>query len=119
MCGNVRYLLTSRPIDSAICHCSDCRRSSGAQSVAWVAVPLQDFKFVKGEPAIYNSSKNIERGFCPQCGTTLSYFNKKAGKNIDITVGSIDEPEKYPPGKDFFCREKLWWVEPTTQNLEN
>lgn len=117
MCGQIRYVLTSDPIYQTMCHCSDCRRAAGAQSVAWVTVKDEHFAFTKGGPQRYRSSPHVVRTFCPTCGTSLTYWNERRDGETDIQTGSLDHPEDYPPTKDLFCRDRLPWVEPTTQDL--
>ncbi len=114
MCGRVRYILQSKPFESSMCHCTDCRKASGSHSVAWVTVPADDFECV-GTPTSYASSPGVKRTFCPACGTSLTFHSKKREGYIDIATGSLDRAESYPPEKDLFCEEKLPWVEFSTK----
>lgn len=119
MCGEIRYKLTCEPIYSTMCHCADCRRAAGAQAVAWVTVPDRNFLLTKGEPVRYKSSPPVERTFCPVCGTSLTYRSEERDQETDITTGSLDRSEDFPPTKDLFCRDRLPWVEPTTTNVRD
>ena len=116
MCGQVRYLLSCDPVLATMCHCSDCRRSCGAQSVAWVIVPVEHFSFTQGEPVRFASSQDVERTFCSKCGTSLTYQVKRREHQMDITTGSLDDPEAYPPTQDYYCRDRLSWVRNCTEN---
>lgn len=118
MCGKIRYVLTTNPTHSTMCHCSDCRQAIGAQSVAWITVPVQHLVFTQGEPTVYNSSPDVSRTFCSHCGTSLTYRHEKHSSGIDITTGSLKNPESFPPTKDVFVRDKLPWIEPSSQNIE-
>ncbi len=118
MCGRIRYKLTCEPIYATMCHCSDCRRACGAQAVAWVTVPDKHFSFTKGQPQRYQSSPKAERTFCPTCGTSLTYRNEERDDETDVTTGSLDNPEQFPPTQDYYCRDRLSWVEPTTDKLK-
>ncbi len=119
MCGKIRYVLTTKPTHSTICHCSDCRRATGSQSVAWVSVPVEHFSISQGDVESYNSSPKVLRTFCSTCGTSLTYRHEEHSSGIDITTGSLDQPELFPPTKDIFCRDKLLWVTSSTKNVEN
>ena len=66
-CGAVRYEVAGEPQHVALCHCSDCRKSSGAPMVAWAAFAEEQFKLVEGEPVTFNSSGAAMRSFCPKC----------------------------------------------------
>ncbi len=110
MCGEVRYRATCEPSHSTICHCSDCRKAAGAQSVAWLTFPAESFSFVKGSPGVYRSSEHVERTFCPPCGTSLSYRNDHRPDAVDVTTGSADDPEPFPPKEQVFPDEKISWA---------
>ncbi len=118
MCGKIRYVLTTDPTFSTMCHCSDCRHAIGAHSVPWVTVPVQHFVTIQGKPSHYKSSPNVLRTFCSTCGTPLTYRHMEHSSGIDITAGSLDNSEQFPPTKDVFVRDKLSWVEPSTKNIE-
>jgi hypothetical protein len=110
LCGAVRYRVSERPRIAVLCHCADCRRACGAQSVAWITVPAGSFAFVQGEPERFRSSPPVVRTFCGTCGTPLTYQTEKRAQDIDITTGSLDDPEAFPPAKEFFTEQKLSWV---------
>ena len=110
MCGAVRYRAGQPPRISTICHCEDCRKSAGAQSVAWVTFPFQSFAFVRGEPLEYRSSPPVVRTFCGRCGTSLTYRSDERAEEIDVTTASLDDPEAFPPSKDVFAEQKLSWA---------
>ena len=116
MCGQIRYSISSEPIYATMCHCGDCRRSCGAQAVAWITVAEEDFCFTKGEVARFASSATVERTFCAKCGTSLTYKIERRKGEINITTGSLDDPEAYPPTKDYYCRDKLAWVKYCTED---
>ena len=109
-CGKVRFNAAGKVLSRANCHCQNCRRAAGAQSVAWITVPTAEFKFTSGEPKRYRTDTGAYRTFCGDCGTSLTYEHESRPGEIDITTGSLDEPEKFPPAKDFAAEEKLSWV---------
>ena len=110
-CGQVRFRAAGDPIYQANCHCANCRRAIGAQAVAWVTVRRSDFEFEKGNPRRYQTDTGAWRTFCDLCGTSLTYETDMRPDEIDITTGSLDRPEDFPPTKDVFPEEKLLWVD--------
>jgi hypothetical protein len=110
-CGQVRYKATEKPIYQANCHCANCRKAAGAQSVAWITVHSSAFEFEKGTPKRFRTDTAAWRTFCDVCGTSLTYECDTRPGKIDITTGSLDRPEDFPPRKDVFPDEKLPWVE--------
>ena len=72
-CGWIRYETEVTPFDETNCHCSICRRTTGAPFVAWFSVPRSQFRLVCGEPTRFRSTAEGTRSFCPQCGTQLTF----------------------------------------------
>lgn len=110
-CGAVRYRLEAEPFDAGYCHCTLCRRSSGAPVLAFATVPLDKFVIAKGEPAKRRSSSFGERWFCRDCGTQLAMHVDHQPDTIDFTIPSLDDPESVAPGFHIFTGEQIGWFE--------
>lgn len=108
LCGGVRYTVTGEPESSSICHCVSCRRAAGAQSVAWISVPLDNFSFVSGVPAEYRSSEGVIRTFCGACGTSLTCHHEDED-SIDVTTASLDDPDAFEPTHHIWIEDKVGW----------
>lgn len=106
-CGEIRYEFDAEEFPVANCHCSMCRRTSGAPYVTWLVVPVETFRYTKGEPQILNSSETGTRYFCDKCGTPVACINSTHPEIIDITLGSLDEPEKFEPTFDVYKDTRL------------
>jgi hypothetical protein len=106
----VKFQATGPVMSQANCHCDNCRRAAGAQAVAWITVHSSQFEFTSGEPKRYRTDTAAYRTFCGDCGTSLTYENDSRPNEIDITTGSLDDPESFAPTKDVFADEKLSWV---------
>lgn len=109
-CGAVRYTVAGAPDRVVVCHCPDCRRAAGAQSVAWMFLSLENYEITQGVPAEQVSSPGVVRKFCSSCGTTLSWEGDKHPRRIDVTVGSLDNPEQFPPTRAVYRKHKLPWA---------
>jgi hypothetical protein len=110
-CGAVRYRVSGAAAHSSICHCNDCRRSSGAPFVAWFAVTSDCFKLVAGEPGRWSSDGDALRHFCGRCGTPLHYVNQRvAPGQVDLPTCTLDDPEAMPPQIQVQTTERLGWV---------
>jgi hypothetical protein len=108
-CGQVRYEAGGTPYHLTLCHCTDCRRTTGAPAVAWFSVPASRFRLVQGSPTQYRSSASAWRTFCGACGTPLTY-QRDGSDEIDITTCSLDDPEALPPEDQTFARSRLRWM---------
>lgn len=110
-CGAVRYEMPGEAIHQALCHCSDCRRHSGAPMVAWGLVRTEDFK-VTGETTAYASSEHGRRLFCGACGTSLFYTNDQVFPGqIDIQTATLDDPDAIAPAAQIQIAERIGWME--------
>lgn len=110
-CGDVRYRLVGDPIMTALCHCNLCRRASAAPAVAWAMYAETQVEFLKNAPAIYASSAEARRGFCPRCGTPISFAADYIPGLIDITIGSLDDPNQLPPAFHYWESKRLSWLQ--------
>jgi hypothetical protein len=109
-CGAIRYEAGSAPFDETVCHCTICRRTTGAPFVAWFSVPRSGFQFLQGSPTRFRSTAKGTRTFCPCCGTQLTFEHDDLLDEIDVTTCSLDEPELVPPRDHTRTSSKLRWV---------
>lgn len=111
-CGSVRYALTEAP-EAEFCHCGMCRRATGGAFAALATVPKTAFRWTRGTPKAFDSSTAARREFCGDCGTPLT-FTYHAGESMDVTIGSLDDPEAAGPLKlEFTVESRLSWIAPT------
>jgi hypothetical protein len=110
-CGAVRYIITGEPVLAAICHCTMCRRAHAAPVVAWAMFQEGQVSFSKTQPHTFASSPEAKRGFCQTCGTQISFAASFLPGLIDITIGSLDEPELIKPTLHYWHSTHLSWVE--------
>jgi hypothetical protein len=78
--------------------------------VAWGTVDVSNFVITKGHLAIVNSSTSVERGFCRNCGTSLTYQHASRKHEIDFTLGSLGDPAALVPRYHIWVQDKLSWV---------
>lgn len=109
-CGAIRFRVCGERSANCICHCNSCRRHSGAPFLAWITFSVDEFQVVEGTLCAHRSSPKAERGFCANCGTTLSYAHDDRPEDIDLTVASFDNPEAFPPVRHIWVSDKLAWV---------
>lgn len=110
-CGRIRYEVTGEPMLSAICHCSMCRRANAAPVVAWAMFHESQVTFTGSPLRQYRSSEEAQRGFCEHCGTQISFTASFLPELIDITTGSLDQPESVRPSLHYWYDRHLSWVE--------
>lgn len=108
-CGAVRYRARGEPLHVVHCHCTDCRRVSGAPFTAWATYPEGAVRF-EGEPRWRRSSAKAERAFCAACGSALAYRHEAFAGRVDLTLGTLDDPAALAPERHIFDRSRLPWV---------
>ena len=109
LCGSVRYRVSGDPVASTLCHCRSCRRASGGTNVAWAVFDRRDFEWLGAEPVAYSSSGGIEWLHCHGCGSLVGYRRSSRPDHIDITTGTLDEPDRFPPKVEIWLEQKIGW----------
>lgn len=94
-CGRVRYAAEIADFDAYLCHCRMCQRATGGVSIAFKNLPKTAVQWETG-PDWYASSPIARRPFCSACGTPLG-FDYPDSENIDLTIGSFDDPARFVP----------------------
>jgi hypothetical protein len=110
-CGSIRYRGENRPDHETYCHCTICRKVSGAPVVAWITFPEGNFRFTRGQPERYDSSDWAYREFCSRCGTQLTFHDKRDPGRVDVTTSSLDDPGTFPPKDHIWVRSRIPWFE--------
>lgn len=95
-CGAVRYALYAEPSGASICHCRMCQKAVGNYFAAFAGVNSADFAWTRGKPGAFRSSEVIERDFCRDCGTPLTYRAVDRDR-VSVSIGSLDEPHRVHP----------------------
>ena len=106
-CGAVRYRAEEPRDRSSVCYCRMCQKASGAPFMAFVRFPARQVQWSR-PPAVFASSNRVERGFCRDCGTPLSY-RQVDGPNISLTINSLDDPESVRPELSFSADAQVSW----------
>lgn len=118
-CGKIRYAITAQGVTKTVCHCAGCRKASAAPAVAWITVMATDFHLIQGELRSVRGMEDVPctcdgcggtRGFCPACGTQITFVGDDRQVVIDITTGSLDDPDAFPPDEDVFAEKKVAWM---------
>ena len=107
-CGKVRFRAEGPRDRATICYCRMCQKASGAPFMAFVRFPAKNVVW-SSSPATFASSTVVERGFCRDCGTPLTYRNIRGG-NVSLTLNSLDDPSSVAPEFSFATEQKTPWL---------
>lgn len=92
------------------CHCDDCRRNCAAPVVAWLGVPLKNFRWTATKPKIFESSKGVYRYFCGDCGSPIGFEADHYPGGMHLYAASLNDPEKFNPTFHVNFSSKLPWL---------
>ncbi|HEY4184596.1 MAG TPA: GFA family protein [Polyangia bacterium] len=112
LCGGVRYEVDGlgRVVN---CHCSMCRKATGAAFRTRAAIKPAAFRWLAGEELVsrYDSSPGETRTFCRVCGATLATF--LGAEEIGLPLGTLDDDPGVRPTAHVFVDSKAVWFEIT------
>lgn len=109
-CGAIKYRVDGDPGHVTHCHCLDCRRTGATAFVTWVEFDPRAFAYTRGTPGRYATRPGVERTFCTQCGTQLTFQSQEHPSGLDVTVGSLDAPERITPQDHTWSERMLPWI---------
>jgi hypothetical protein len=113
-CGHVRYALTAPPLAVVACHCTQCRRQSGAAYSVNLVV-RQGTMRVDGALASWTdrdteSGAPLSREHCGRCGSPIRSVPGGAPGIVAVKAGTLDDPSPFAPTLHIWTRSKLPWI---------
>lgn len=103
-CGAIRYSV-ERLGRASICHCRMCQRALGNAFAPLVTA--HGLEWLTQEPKRFRSSNKVQRGFCGDCGTPLTY--EPDGYKPEIAIATLDAPEHVAPVIQVGTESRLPW----------
>jgi hypothetical protein len=113
-CRAVRYRMRSRPMFVHCCHCRWCQRETGSAFVINALLETDRLEVdgpvdLVDTPSESGSGQQVAR--CPRCRIALWSHYAGAGKRLSfIRVGTLDEPDAFPPDIHIYTASKQPWV---------
>lgn len=114
-CRAVRYRMTSVPMFVHCCHCRWCQRETGASFALNAMIEADRVVVDAGTPEVVvtpsNSGKGQKIARCPTC--RIAVWSNYAGggdKVRFVRVGTLDDPDRFPPDIHIFTASKQPWV---------
>jgi hypothetical protein len=101
-CGRIRYSAEIAGDEAYWCHCRMCQKATGGIAAAFVQVEPAKVTWLS-EPDWYESSPVARRPFCSKCGTPLGFAWANGTGEMDLTVGSFDDPSRFRPAAHAGC----------------
>ncbi len=115
-CGAIRYHLHGASKMLYACHCSDCQKqSSSAFGMSLIVAPAS-LRFISGEERLrawdtHGDDGGIKRCyFCPDCGTRIYHGSDRAGDDISVKAGTLDDTSTLRPVAQIWLRSAQSWT---------
>jgi hypothetical protein len=84
-----------------------CQRALGNAFAPLVTA--RGLRWLTAEPKRFRSSNHVQRGFCADCGTPLTY--ERDGAPPEITIATLLDPTRVPPAIQVGVESRLPWCE--------
>lgn len=111
LCGAIAFEVHG-PITACVnCHCDSCRRQCSAPMTTYLGVKDGDWSWISSPPKVFESSPLVERTFCGDCGSPISFRSEAMSDVMHFYVASMEEPEAFQPTLHVAHEEKLPWLE--------
>ncbi len=109
LCGARAYEIAGELDGVWVCHCSLCRKASGANGNWILIVPRERFRWLRGED--HGETFSLRPSYtvtrCKTCGTPLPAEVDDA--NVYVTAGTLDEPLGSGVHTHLFCASRADW----------
>lgn len=108
LCGAVRYRVHGAPLQVGVCHCSLCRRNTGAVYATLAVYAADQLVIERGEQAGFDT-RDYRRYFCRVCGSS-TYMAHHRENELELHVGSLDDAEALAPSFEEWTEVVVPWV---------
>ena len=114
-CRRLRYRMTSRPMFVHCCHCRWCQRETGTAFALNALIEADRVVHTAGEPEIVLTPSNSGTGQkiarCRECRIAIwSNYGGGGDRFRFVRVGTLDDPDAFPPNAHIFTASKQPWV---------
>ena len=111
LCGAVEYEVADAFDYALNCHCSQCRRSTGAAFKPLAGIARSALRIRRGEQAVMTWGD--DRGHdahCRACGSLL-YSVVRDGAFVHVAMGTLHDEPSIRPSMHIFVGSKAPWYE--------
>jgi len=77
----------------------------------FVGYKKEQLAYTRGKRKFYASSPGVQRGFCADCGTPMTYEADRYPDEVHLTVSTLDNPGAYRPQAHVFFAERVSWMD--------
>ncbi|MCF8475366.1 MAG: GFA family protein [Emcibacter sp.] len=104
LCGKITLEATGPAKYMEYCHCKWCQQVSGSAFLPLIVFDRNNVKITSGALSYFQSSPNNQRGFCPDCGSTICFSSPRS---FDIALGIMDNPEDFKAIRHIWTKSQI------------
>lgn len=114
LCGAVRYQVADAFEYAMNCHCSQCRRATGAAYKPFAGIARDQLKLARDDAPvlIHGDATAAHDVHCGACGSLL-YSVVRANAYVHVTLGTLIDAPSLRPTMHIFVGSKAPWHEIT------
>jgi hypothetical protein len=114
-CRGVRYRLNAAPLIVHCCHCRWCQRETGSAFVLNALIESEHLELANEPPELVATPSESGKGQliarCPACRVAVWSHYAGMGDILSfVRVGTLDEPDRFPPDVHIYTESKQPWV---------
>jgi hypothetical protein len=114
-CRAVRFVVRAKPLIVHCCHCRWCQRETGAAFALNALIEADRVALLEGAPQVVvtpsASGKGQKITRCPVCRIAVWSTYAGSGEALRfLRVGTLDDPDAFPPDIHIFTESKQPWV---------
>ena len=112
LCGETRYSVEDAFSYALNCHCSQCRRATGAAFKPFAGIERDKLKLTRGEDRklVFGDPSREHDVHCPDCGSLL-YSIVREGRFAHVTLGTLTDEPSIRPSAHIFVGSKASWCQ--------
>ena len=108
-CGSVHYTVNDEFAYALNCHCSNCRRTTGAAFKPFAGIERAKLRVTTGEgDLLVFGEQNSNDVHCKKCGSLL-YSVVREGRFVHVAMGTLVDSPKIRPTAHIFVGSKAPW----------
>lgn len=112
-CGAIQFHMKDQVWNIVNCHCSICRKLTGAAFTTYIAAPENDYFINQGQEhlAIWKKPQStMQKHFCRLCGSPMYNTNPKYGNIKIVYMGTLEKGHPLRPKINIYCNDQLKWL---------
>lgn len=109
-CGAIEIRAMRAPHVITYCHCSDCRRVTGAPVAAFAAFDESAVTFTPSEGHMVDANPGVTRSFCGKCGSPLAGRYDYLPGMVYVALGVLDQAGDLAPQLHAHDSQRLQWL---------